>query len=118
MQTKQMYQEQDPSDAMDITHCDFMSVYISAIHWYAIPGKSPALQQLPGVEEIITPAYGEFVDILGEQRELIKERIEDIAVRKQIFEELVYSDVLDLLKAGEKEKAREKVTQCMSYWLE
>jgi precorrin-2 dehydrogenase/sirohydrochlorin ferrochelatase len=31
---------------------------------------------------------------------------------------LVYSDVLDLLKAGEKEKAREKVTQCMSYWLE
>ncbi|MGI6422316.1 MAG: precorrin-2 dehydrogenase/sirohydrochlorin ferrochelatase family protein [Syntrophomonadaceae bacterium] len=108
----------------DPPHCDFYVPSIlkrnSLVLAISTGGKSPAFARRlrQELEEIITPAYGEFVDILGEQRELIKERIEDIAVRKQIFEELVYSDVLDLLKAGEKEKAREKVTQCMSYWLE
>ncbi|NLO20886.1 MAG: bifunctional precorrin-2 dehydrogenase/sirohydrochlorin ferrochelatase [Syntrophomonadaceae bacterium] len=108
----------------DPPHCDFYVPSIlkrnSLVLAISTGGKSPAFARRlrRELEELITPAYGEFADILGEQRELIKERIEDIEVRKQIFEELVYSDVLDLLKAGEKEKAREKVTQCMSYWLE
>ncbi len=108
----------------DPPHCDFYVPSIlkrnSLVLAISTGGKSPAFARRlrRELEELITPAYGEFADILGEQRELVKEQIEDIAVRKQIFEELVYSDVLDLLKAGEKEKAREKVTQCMSYWLE
>ncbi|KUG04700.1 siroheme synthase / precorrin-2 oxidase [hydrocarbon metagenome] len=83
-------------------------------------GKSPAFARRlrSELEEIITPAYGEFVDIMGEQRELIKDKVKDIEIRKKIFEELVYSDILDLLKAGEKEKAKEKVKRCMSYWLD
>lgn len=108
----------------DPPHCDFYVPSIlkrnSLVLAISTGGKSPAFARRlrQELEELITPAYGEFTDILGEQRELIKERIEDIEVRKRIFEELVYSDILDLLKAGEKEKAREKVTQCMSYWLE
>jgi len=61
------------------------------------------------LEELITDDYGKFVEILGEQREYIKENVSDLERRKAIFEKLVYSDILDLLKAGEEEKAREKV---------
>ena len=55
---------------------------------------------------------------MGEVREEIKEKIPDITVRKKIFASLVYSDVLELLKAGEKDKARERIEACMSSWLD
>lgn len=108
----------------DPPHCDFYVPSIvrrnSLVLAISTGGKSPAFARRlrNELEEIITPEYGEFVDMLGEQRELIKDHIEDIEIRKKIFEELVYSDILDLLKAGEKERAREKVKRCMSYWLD
>lgn len=108
----------------DPPNCDFYVPSIlkrnSLVLAISTGGKSPAFaRRLRGeLEEIITPEYGEFVDILGEQRDVIKEHIKDIEIRKKIFEELVYSDILDLLKAGEKEKAKEKVEKCMSYWLD
>ncbi len=108
----------------DPPHCDFYIPSIvrrnSLVLAISTGGKSPAFARRlrSELEEIITPEYGEFVDILGEQRELIKDRIKDIEIRKKIFEELVYSDIIDLLKAGEKERAKEKVERCMSYWLD
>jgi len=82
-------------------------------------GKSPlfAKRLCQELEEVITPEYGEFVDILGEKREYIKKNVPNLQTRKKIFEAMVYSDVLDLLKMGEKEKARERIEQCMSFWL-
>ncbi len=108
----------------DPPNCDFYVPSIvrrnSLVLAISTGGKSPAFARRirSEIEEIITPEYGEFVDILGEQRELIKNHIKDIEMRKKIFEDLVYSDILDLLKAGEKERAREKVEKCMSYWLD
>ncbi|HEX3010442.1 MAG TPA: bifunctional precorrin-2 dehydrogenase/sirohydrochlorin ferrochelatase [Syntrophomonadaceae bacterium] len=64
--------------------------------------------------DVVTDAYGEFVEMLGQQRKLIQERITDIKERKRVFETLIDSDILELLKAGEKEKARERMEQCMS----
>ncbi len=108
----------------DPPNCDFYVPSIvrqnSLVLAISTGGKSPAFARRlrSELEQVITPAYGEFVDMLGEQRELVKGHIKDIEIRKKIFEELVYSDILDLLKVGEKEKAREKVKKCMSYWLD
>lgn len=62
------------------------------------------------------PEYGEFVDLLGDLRDLVKETIPDIAKRKLIFEKLVNSDILDLLKSGDRKKVEERVEECMSSW--
>lgn len=99
----------------DPPHCDF---YVPALIRrgsltlaISTEGKSPAFARKlrRELEEIITDDYGKFVEILGAQREYIKENIADIEERKALFEKLVYSDILDLLKAGEEETAREKV---------
>ncbi|MEN6350487.1 MAG: bifunctional precorrin-2 dehydrogenase/sirohydrochlorin ferrochelatase [Syntrophomonas sp.] len=83
-------------------------------------GKSPlfARKLREQLEEIITAEYGEFVEMLGELRSLIKQSIPDIDKRRRAFQALVDSDVLTLLKAGEKEEARERIDQCMSSWLD
>ncbi|MGI6435191.1 MAG: precorrin-2 dehydrogenase/sirohydrochlorin ferrochelatase family protein [Syntrophomonadaceae bacterium] len=81
-------------------------------------GKSPAFARRlrRELEAIITPAYGEFVDLLGEVRRCLQEQVPDIRRRKQILESLVYSDILDLIQVGDKDKAKEKIRQCMSFW--
>ncbi|MGI5920832.1 MAG: precorrin-2 dehydrogenase/sirohydrochlorin ferrochelatase family protein [Syntrophomonadaceae bacterium] len=80
-------------------------------------GKSPlfAKRLREELEQIITYEYGEFVDLLGKVREQIQAEVSDITERKRILTSLVYSDILELLKAGEKEKVRERIEQCMSY---
>jgi precorrin-2 dehydrogenase/sirohydrochlorin ferrochelatase len=79
-------------------------------------GKSPlfARRLKEELSEVITEAYGDFVELLGEQRTIVQNEIADIRDRKKMYEALVYSDILDLLKVGEKEKARERIKQCMS----
>lgn len=108
----------------DPPRCDFYVPSIvrqgSLVLAISTEGKSPAFarrlrQQL---ETIITPEYGEFVDLLGEVRQALKSQVPDIEKRKEILEYLVYSDIFDLYEAGEKEKARGKVGQCMSSWQE
>lgn len=81
-------------------------------------GKSPAYARKlrQELEEIITPAHGEFVDLLGEVRVYLQSHVPDINKRKQIIESLVYSDILNLIQVGEKDKAKEKIRQCMSFW--
>lgn len=106
----------------DPSNCDFFVPSVIRRNSLAIAisteGKSPlfARRLRQEMENIITPEYGEFVDILGEQRELVKKNIPDIEERKKVFESLVYSDILELLKMGENEKVREKIEQCMSLW--
>lgn len=79
-------------------------------------GKSPlyARKLREQLETMIGPEYGEFVDMLGELRETIKATVPDINERKRIFENLVDSDILDLLRAGETIKVKERVKACMS----
>jgi len=106
----------------DPPNCDFYVPSIvrrgSLVLAISTEGKSPffARRLREELENTISPAYGEFVEIMGEIREEIKEKVPDITVRKKIFESLVYSEVLDLLKAGEKDKARERIEACMSSW--
>lgn len=81
-------------------------------------GKSPlfARKLREQMQEQIGPEYGEFIDILGDLRETIKKKIPNIDDRKAIFERLVDSDILDLLKTGDRIKVEERVAECMSSW--
>ncbi|MDD2619506.1 MAG: bifunctional precorrin-2 dehydrogenase/sirohydrochlorin ferrochelatase [Syntrophomonadaceae bacterium] len=107
----------------DPPNCDFFIPSIirrdSLVVAISTEGKSPlfARRLREELEQVITPEYGEFVTILGEMRIRIKEIVPDIELRKKIFQDLVDSDILILLKAGEKQKARERIEQCMSSWL-
>jgi precorrin-2 dehydrogenase/sirohydrochlorin ferrochelatase len=105
----------------DPPNCDFYVPSVVRRQSLAIAisteGKSPlfARKMREELDKTITAEYGEFVEILGELRELIKAQVTDISKRKEILTSLVYSDILELLKAGEKEKVRERVEQCMSF---
>ncbi|MGE5389552.1 MAG: bifunctional precorrin-2 dehydrogenase/sirohydrochlorin ferrochelatase, partial [Deltaproteobacteria bacterium] len=81
-------------------------------------GKSPlfARKLREQMEQIIGPEYGDFMDILGDLRDTVKETVPDIDQRKAIFERLVNSDILDLLKTGDRIKVEERVKECMSSW--
>ncbi len=82
----------------------------------ATAGKSPlfARKLRTELEEIITDEYGEFLEMLGSQRERIKRTVSDISERRRIFEALIDSDILELLKSGKPEKAKERLEQCLS----
>ena len=69
-------------------------------------GKSPAYAKRlrQELEEIITDAHGKFVDLLGDQRVIVKETVPDIRVRQAIFEALAGLDVLDLIAEGKEEE--------------
>lgn len=105
----------------DPANCDFYVPSVVRRQSLAIAisteGKSPlfAKRMREELQQVITAEYGKFVEILGEQRERIKTRVPDIETRKEILTSLVYSDILELLKAGENEKVRERVEQCMSF---
>ncbi len=104
----------------DPPNCDFfvpavlrrnsLSVAIST------EGKSPLLagKLRRQLENIVTPEYGEWVEILGGLRERIKSSPLSIEARKSIFEELVNSDILELLQAGKREIIEERIELCMS----
>lgn len=108
----------------DSAYCDF---YIpstirrnSLVLAISTEGKSPAYakrmrQQL---EEVITDSHGKFVDLLGEQREIIKQTVPDIRTRQAIFEALAKLDILDLIAEGKDEQIRERIEECMSLWRE
>jgi len=106
----------------DPPNCDF---YVPAVvkrnslqMAISTEGKSPlyARKLREQMEQVIGPEYGDFVDLLGELREKIKASVPDINKRKSIFEKLVNSDILDLLKAGDRIKVEERVEECMSSW--
>jgi len=79
-------------------------------------GKSPLLaaKLRRELESLIPDEYGEWVEILGKLREEIKNSDLSIEDRKKMFETLVESDMLDLLKTGCKEKLEERIQACMS----
>lgn len=83
-------------------------------------GKSPlfAKKLRQELEKTITEAHGMLVDLLGEQRETIKAQIDDIETRQKVFKALVDLDVLELLAVGEEDKARERMRECISFWLD
>ena len=81
----------------------------------ATEGKSPLLASKlrTELEQIITEPYGEFLELLGQQRELIKKTVPDRARREAIFRSLVESDIFDLIVAGKQDEAQERIRTCI-----
>ncbi|HRW11566.1 MAG TPA: bifunctional precorrin-2 dehydrogenase/sirohydrochlorin ferrochelatase [Syntrophomonas sp.] len=81
-------------------------------------GRSPlfAARLRRQLEAIVTEEYGYIVNLLGQFREELKQSSLDINQRKQILEQMVGSDLLDLLLDGRYEEAEERINQCMSSW--
>ena len=65
-------------------------------------GKSPALARRvrEKIEETFGPEYGDLAELLGEVRELARDRIESQPVREGVFEAILDSEVADLLRQG------------------
>ncbi len=104
----------------DPPNCDFFVPSIlrreSLCIAVSTEGKSPLLaaKLRRDLEELIPPEYGEWVEILGDLREQIKNSTLDSGERKEIIASLVNSDILDLLREGKKEQVKERIKQCMS----
>jgi precorrin-2 dehydrogenase/sirohydrochlorin ferrochelatase len=73
-------------------------------------GKSPALAKKirKKLESEFGEEYQQFLEIMGELREKILEQVEDPFLRRKLFEQLVDSDMIDLLKQGDLESVQEK----------
>lgn len=80
-------------------------------------GTSPAMakrirQQL---EHQFGPEYAILLDILDSYRGEMKERYpDDFEQRQALWESLVHADLLDLIRGGQIDEARQKVEACIS----
>ncbi len=104
----------------DPENCDF---YVPAILRrdslciaISTEGKSPLLAAKirNELDRSIPTEYGDWVEILGQLRDEIKGSDLDIEQRRQLFANLVYSDILELIMQGRKQEAEERITECMS----
>lgn len=81
-------------------------------------GKSPALaKKIRGqLEGAFGTEYAVLLDLLGAYRPRMKARHpEDIDTRARLWKSLVDSDLLDLIRAGRAEEARDRVESCISH---
>lgn len=78
-------------------------------------GKSPALSKRIRVEleKSYGPEYAEFVDLLGEMRCAVKRKYDNQRDREAAFDRLVNCGILELLRAGERDRARKKALECI-----
>ncbi|SHF65095.1 precorrin-2 dehydrogenase / sirohydrochlorin ferrochelatase [Desulfofundulus australicus DSM 11792] len=74
-------------------------------------GKSPLIARKikEELEERYGPEYGILVDLLGEIRHDILNKITDPRKRRELLEAIVDNETLQLLAGGELEKAKERV---------
>jgi siroheme synthase-like protein len=79
-------------------------------------GASPALAKWlrRRLEEAVGPEVGELAALLGELRDEVKARHPGEPARRAVYEAILDSDALDLLRAGRAAEARERVLACIS----
>lgn len=78
-------------------------------------GKSPALSSKikEDLLKLFGPEYAVLLEILGEARELAKEKIIDEQERNNFFRKIVRTDILEIISAGRVDEARERVKKCL-----
>jgi siroheme synthase-like protein len=78
-------------------------------------GKSPMLSKIirKQLEILYGPEYESYVDLLGELREEVKSRYDSASDREAAFSRLINSNILDMLKDGREEDARQIAMQCI-----
>jgi precorrin-2 dehydrogenase/sirohydrochlorin ferrochelatase len=66
------------------------------------------------LEEQFGPEYASLLDLLGRYRPAMKARHPDEAARLRLWQELVESDLIDLLRDGKMDEAQDRVEACIS----
>jgi len=80
-------------------------------------GGSPALAASirQNLEGIFGPEYAQLLEMLAEAREWIKRQgTRTMAERKALFEEILKSPVLELIREGKQDEARDVLESCIS----
>lgn len=82
-------------------------------------GLSPMLARKirEDLEAYFGPEYSEYLELLGTIRRRVIESVDSEEMRKKIFYELVYSDIIELLKDGKHETVKERICHVLgSSW--
>lgn len=79
-------------------------------------GISPALSKKirRELEEKFDESYGAFLELLAEFRPLVTQSIKDFETKKALWEQVLASDVFDLVKRGDIEKARARLKDLLA----
>lgn len=101
----------------DVPHCTFVAgsvvrrgpLVVSISTSGCAPALSVRLRQQ--MEKQFGPEYAPFLEMLGALREPMAAHFPDFEQRRQRWYELVDSDVLDLLRAGDDEAARRRLAE-------
>lgn len=83
-------------------------------------GKSPMLTKKirQDLEKIYDVYYGQFVDILGDFRQKSIDAIKDAKDRENFFEEVVSSDFLEKIKAGNLEQVSFEINKIFENYIQ
>jgi len=78
-------------------------------------GSSPTLSKRlrSDLEHTYGYEYGELVDILRELRDVVKIRYETMAEREAAYARIIDSDIIEMLRAGKRNEAREMARKCI-----
>lgn len=79
-------------------------------------GKSPALAKKirRQLEDVFGTEYAVLLDLLGQYRPQMKAKYQDgVELRGKLWTSLVDSDILDLIRAGRADEARDRVELCI-----
>ncbi|HLF25045.1 MAG TPA: bifunctional precorrin-2 dehydrogenase/sirohydrochlorin ferrochelatase [Anaerolineae bacterium] len=101
----------------DPPHCTFIAPSIVRRGDLAIAistgGKAPALavRLREQLEQSIGAEHARFLELAGQLREPLAARYPDFEQRKAVWYRLVDADVLDLLRRGEEDTARKRITE-------
>lgn len=78
-------------------------------------GKAPAVavRLRQKLEEEIGDEYGRFLEIAGTLRAPLAKKYPDFETRKKLWYAVVDSEVLELLRGGEEERARDRIFEIM-----
>src|SRR5256884_2908346 len=104
----------------DLDHCSFIA---PAIHRegditvaVSTSGKSPALaaRLRQRVARLIGPAEARLCELLGELRPEVAARVPDTRARTTLWYRIVDSDVIEFVRRGDLEGARERIDELVS----
>lgn len=79
-------------------------------------GNSPVLARKikEKLKQEYGPEYAKFLEIMGDLRRKIISSVPDESVRRQMFEDLVNSDIINLIKEGNEEKIKERINHVLN----
>ena len=120
-----IYREAEEEGALvnvmdDTQHCNFIAGSVvrrgPLVVSISTSGCAPALavRLRERFEREFGPEYADFLELLAELRDPLAGAVPEFEQRRALWYRLVDSDVLDLFRAGQRQRARERVGEIVS----